>query len=153
MQSTGTVTFDLDGYVVRDDDVVAVLDYAEWAEKDRQKAVDVSPAVFGVQRECVRLLRERAPALAFRLGGEGDRLRTRAYAVVGDTRRYDERLVLRVEALALCLRSATALVIASGGAGMALDHPAQRHLREAAFLQVQGQTPALRAAMLDAFDT
>lgn len=153
MQATGTVTLDLDGYVVHDADVVAVHDYATWAEKDREKAVDVTPAVFGVQRESVRLLRERAPALAFRLGGEGDRLRAKAYAAIGDASRYDERLALRVEALALCLRSATALVIATGGAAMALDHPAQRHLREAAFLQVQGQTPALRAAMIDAFDT
>jgi alkylation response protein AidB-like acyl-CoA dehydrogenase len=146
MQATATVSLSLNGYVVADGDVVAVQDYAAWAAKDRDKTADVSPAVFGLQREIVRLVAGREPELAAHLGVESDRLRSRASASFGVSSAITERLSVRAAALELCLRSATALVAVTGGSAMRLDHPAQRHLREAAFLQVQGQTPALREA-------
>jgi alkylation response protein AidB-like acyl-CoA dehydrogenase len=146
MQATTTVSLSLRGYVVADEDVVAVQDYAAWAAKDRDKTADVSPAVFGLQREIVRLVADRAPELAAHLGVEADRLRSRASALSGVSSAMTERLSVRAAALELCLRSATALVTVTGGSAMRLNHPAQRHLREAAFLQVQGQTPALRDA-------
>jgi hypothetical protein len=148
MQATSTVALRLDGFRVAAADVVAVQGRQSWAEQDRDKTADVTPAVFGVQREVVRRLGVRAPALAARLGDDAGRLRRTAYAAIGDTSRYDERLALRAAALELCSRSATALVVATGGAALAAGHPAQRHLREAAFLQVQAQTPALREAMV-----
>lgn len=148
MQATSTVTLDLSGYVVPDADVVDVQAYESWAEADHDRTADVTGAVFGVQREAVRQLADREPALAEMLTSESDRLRNRAYAPAGGPRRIDERLALRAAALDLCLRSATALVIAVGGSAMGRDHPAQRLLREAAFLQVQAQTTAVRAAMV-----
>jgi len=151
MQATSTVSLELNGFEVADTDVVAVRPYDEWTAEDRDKTADVTPAVFGVQRETVRRLAERAPAVADRLREEADRLRDKAYALYGETSRYDERLVLRAQALELCMRSATALVVASGGGAMALDNPAQRHLREAAFLQVQAQTAVLRTTMLERY--
>jgi len=46
------------------------------------------------------------------------------------------------------VRSATALVTATGGSAMSLDSAAQRHLREAAFMLVQAQTGPVREATL-----
>ncbi len=149
MQATSTVTLTLSGYVVPDADVVDVQRYESWAEADRDRTADVTGAVFGVQREAVRRLADHQPVLAQKLTRESDRLRDRASALVGAPGRIDERLALRAAALDLCLRSATALLIATGGSAMNLDHPAQRLLREAAFLQVQAQTTAVRAAMVE----
>ncbi|MGB8652145.1 MAG: hypothetical protein WCD35_15955 [Mycobacteriales bacterium] len=147
MQATGTVTLDLSGFEVADEDVAAVEPFETWAARDRDKAADVSAAVFGVQAECVRLQPDERLADALR--AEADRLRAKAYDLFEDSSRYDERLALRADALELCLRSATALVIATGGSAMAMEHPAQRLLRTAAFLQVQAQTAPLRALVLD----
>lgn len=149
MQATSTVTLDLTSFVVPDAEVVAVQPYESWAEADRERTADVTGAVFGVQREAVRRLADREPALAEKLTSESDRLRSQAYALVGGPGRVAERLALRAAALDLCLRSASALVIATGGSAMYRGHPAQRLLREATFLQVQAQTTAGRAAMVD----
>lgn len=149
MQATSTVTLELSGYVVPDADVVDVQPYDSWAEADRDRTADVTAAVFGVQREAVRRLADREPALAQKLTGESDRLRSQAYALVGGPGRVPERLALRAASLELCLRSASALVIATGGSAISRGHPAQRLLREATFLQVQAQTTAVRAAMVD----
>ncbi|MCW2584614.1 MAG: acyl-CoA dehydrogenase, partial [Frankiales bacterium] len=102
MQATSTVALRLDGFRVAAADVVAVQGRQSWAGQDRDKTADVTPAVFGVQREVVRRLGVRAPALAARLGDDAERLRRTAYAAIGDTSRYDERLVLRAAALELC---------------------------------------------------
>jgi hypothetical protein len=149
MQATATVTLTLEGLFVPDADVVTVRAHDAWVAADRERTADVTPAAFGLHTEVVRLLEQRAPALSYRLAGEGARLRQRAYALIGDADRYNERLGLRAQSLDLCMRSATALVVATGGSAMELANPAQRHLREAAFLQVQAQTPALRALMLE----
>ncbi|MGZ4488888.1 MAG: acyl-CoA dehydrogenase family protein [Nocardioides sp.] len=147
MTATSTVTLELDGFVVADADVVDVQDRAAWAATDRDRTADVSPAVLGLQRELVRRTRERDPRVADVLGAAGGRVRARAYALAGDPDRRDERLAVRAEALELLARSATALVTVTGGSAMAAGSPAERHLREAAFLQVQGQTSDVRAAM------
>jgi alkylation response protein AidB-like acyl-CoA dehydrogenase len=149
MGATSTVALDLDGFAVADADVVAVQDREQWAAVDHDKTADVSPAVFGVQREVVGRVAERHEVLADVLGAEAEALRCKAYALVGAGDRVPERLALRAAALELLMRSATALVTVTGGSAMAAGHPAQRHLREAAFLQVQAQTAALRAAMVD----
>jgi alkylation response protein AidB-like acyl-CoA dehydrogenase len=85
------------------------------------------------------------------LGTAGEDVRERAYALAGDPERRQERLAVRAEALELLMRSATALVAVTGGSAMTAGHPAERHLREAAFLQVQGQTSDVRAAMVSRF--
>jgi alkylation response protein AidB-like acyl-CoA dehydrogenase len=149
MQATSTVSLYLSGLQVSDADVVAVQDESAWLEADRDRTAVGSAAVHGLTREVVRRIALRQPELADRLGAEAERLRTRAYALLGVTEAVDERLALRAAALELCLRSAAALVTVTGGSAMLLDHPAQRHLREAAFLQVQAQTPALREAAVD----
>ena len=54
----------------------------------------------------------------------------------------------RAEATALALHAATAFVARNGGASIVKGQLAQRLAREAMFLLVQGQTPAIRAAQV-----
>jgi siroheme synthase len=58
---------------------------------------------------------------------------------------------VRARAGRLAVDAAPALVVAGAGRSMLLTSPAQRLLREAAFLLVQAQTAEARAAALDHF--
>jgi hypothetical protein len=154
MSATRTVTLDLDGLLVHDADVVDVVPLAPWLEADRQKTANPGAHTVGLQRECTRRLAAcggTASELAGRLAEEGDRLRDASYRLVDDVpaaERLEERLALRAAGLDLAVRSATALVTATGGRAMALSHPAQRLLREAVFHVVQAQTGPVREATL-----
>ncbi len=159
MQATSTVTLDLSAFEVPDGSVASVEPAGAWLEQDRVKTANVSAAVFGIQADVVRRLAataERrgdgtATELAERLSAEACMLRQAAYGLVDDVPAYEqvqERLRLRAAALALLVRSATALVTATGGSAMGLDNAAQRHLREAAFMLVQAQTGPVREATL-----
>ncbi len=162
MQATRTVTLDLNGFTVPDRDVVAVQDAPAWLAADAAKTANPSPQAFGLQRECVRRLAETAArrddgtaaALAHQLGEEGNRLRTVAYALIDDVpvgERIEDRLAVRAASLELVVRTATALVAATGGSAMALTAAPQRLLREAVFLLVQAQTGPVREATLQLF--
>ena len=159
MQATVTVTLDLDGFCVSNADVVDVVDGAAWLATDAAKTANARPHAFGLQRECVRRLAETAArrndgtaaALAQQLAQEGSRLRAVAYALqdtVPAQERIDERLAVRAASLELVVRTATALVAATGGSAMALSSAPQRLAREAVFQLVQAQTAAVREATL-----
>ncbi len=159
MTATRTVTLDLDGLVVADDDVLEVAAAEPWLEGDRHKTANPSPHTFGLQRECVRRLAETADrrgdvtagALADQLRQQGEQLRTSAYQLIDDVPAaewIDDRLAVRAESLELVVRSATALVVATGGSAMAADAAPQRLVREAVFQVVQAQTGPVREATL-----
>jgi hypothetical protein len=154
MTATQTVSLDLDGFEVRDADVLEVAPLQPWLESDRQKTANPSPHTVGLQQECTRRLAERggtAALLADRLAEEGAALRDAAYALIDDVppaERLDDRLAVRAASLDLVLRSATALVAATGGSAMDLARAPQRLLREAAFHVVQAQTGPVREATL-----
>ncbi len=159
MQATRTVTLDLDGLHVPDADVVQVLDAASWLELDAQRSANPTPHSFGLQRECVRRLADTASrrddgtaaALAHALGQEGERLRKVAYTLLDDVppeELLEDRLAVRASSLELVVRTATALVAATGGSAMALDAAPQRLAREAVFHLVQAQTAPVREATL-----
>lgn len=159
MQATRTVRLALDGFVVPDADVAQVVDAQEWLREDALRTANPSPHVFGLQRECVRRLAETASrrddgtaaALAHALGLEGDRLRRVAETLVDDVppdELLDDRLAVRASSLELALRTATALVAATGGSAMSLDAAPQRLAREAVFYLVQAQTAPVREATL-----
>lgn len=159
MQATVTVTLDLDGYLVRDEDVAAVVPVADWLAVDAAKTANPSPHTFGLQREAVRRLAETASrrddgtaaALAQQLGREGERLRRVAYTLIDDVpaqEQIEDRLAVRASSLELVVRTATALVAATGGSAMALDAAPQRLMREAVFHLVQAQTAPIREATL-----
>ena len=142
-----------------DADVVEVGSSAAWLAADALTTANATPNVFGLQRECVRRIAETASArddgtaaaLAHALGQEGTRLRRVAETLLDDVapdELVEDRLAVRASALELALRSATALVAATGGAAMSLEAAPQRLAREAVFLLVQAQTPPLRQALL-----
>lgn len=77
-----------------------------------------------------------------------------AYTLLDDVpaaERIEDRLAVRAAALELVVRTATALVTATGGSAMALDAAPQRLAREALFCMVQAQTVAVREATLSLF--
>jgi alkylation response protein AidB-like acyl-CoA dehydrogenase len=159
MAATRTVALTLDDLRVADADVVSVTGAAAWLAADALRTANASPNVFGLQRECVRRLAETASerddgtaaALAHALGQEGARLRRVAETLLDDVapeELVEDRLAVRASALELALRSATALVAATGGAALSLDAAPQRLAREAVFYLVQAQTPPVREAVL-----
>lgn len=159
MQATRTVTLELDALVALDADIVEIVDAAGWLAADATRTANASPHHFGLQRECVRRLAETAArrddgtaaALAHSLGAEGERLRSVAYTLLDDVpadEHLDDRLAVRASVLELVMRTATALVAATGGAAMAADAAPQRLVREALFQQVQAQTATTRESSL-----
>ena len=146
MQASRTVRLSLDGVHVADEDVLDELPFAEWSARDRTVTAQPNPAAFGVAATCVRLLGEAGSEAAAPLADEWAECRDRSYAAPTDD--LDRLVELRAWSLELAVRAAYALVAATGGRAMTLDHPAQRLLREASFYAIQAQTPALRAATL-----
>jgi alkylation response protein AidB-like acyl-CoA dehydrogenase len=144
MNASSTVRLTFDGLLVREEDVLSVEPFTDWQAKDRVTTAQPHPAAFGIAATCVRLLGDTP------LAAELDACRERAYALADAGRTDAAHLAAQVEAraqsLALAMRAATTLVVASGGRGMALDHPAQRLLREAAFFTIQAQSADLRRA-------
>ena len=152
MGASSTVRLAFDDLAVSDDDVLAVLPFAEWRARDQLATAQPNPAVFGVAATCLRLLGESEEDAAHALSAELNDCRTRSYALADDRRSDGAHLAAMVDArarsLELAVRTATALVTSVGGRAMASGHPAQRLLREAAFFTIQAQTPALRRATL-----
>ncbi|MGI8757944.1 MAG: acyl-CoA dehydrogenase family protein [Acidimicrobiales bacterium] len=159
MEATGTVRLDVEDLAVDAGDVVDVVPLAEWRRTDAHKTANVTPAVFGLIATVVGALQEAARrrdepggvALARALAAEAAEVQSAAYRLLDEVpaeQALDERLSLRAHALELGVRSATALVAAAGGAGMARSSPAQRLAREALFHLVQAQTPPVRRATL-----
>ncbi len=162
MQATVTVTLDLDGFAVPDADVVEMRETAAWLAADAAKTANASPHTFGLQRECVRRLAETAArrddgtaaALAQQLHQEGERLRAVAYALLDEVPAQEQiadRLAVRASSLELVVRTAAALVAATGGSAMVLSAAPQRLMREAVFHLVQAQTGPVREATLQLF--
>lgn len=152
MNASRTVRLAFDGLFVPEADVIATLPFDRWLTRDRVATAQPNPAPFGIAATCVRLLDERAPGPAEDLDRELAACRDRAYGLADQGRTDESHLRQMVEArawsLELAVRAATALVSSVGGRALALDHPAQRLLREAAFFTIQAQTPALRDATL-----
>jgi hypothetical protein len=105
-----------------------------------------------VSAECARRLRERDADLAAAIDGRAEELRAEAYrlADTADAGDVQRRLEVRAAAHLLALDASAALVASGAGRAMLLDHAAQRLARTALFLFVQGQTPDVRQAQLDA---
>jgi alkylation response protein AidB-like acyl-CoA dehydrogenase len=149
MNGTHTVAVRFDNVVVGADRLVGVSAPEQWHRDDDVATADVSPAVFGVARGALASLDVEEPALADELDG----LRETAYAAANSDAPLAERIALRGQALALCVRITAAAVTAAGGRALALDHPAQRRMREAMFLLIQAQTAPVRATTLHALST
>lgn len=156
MGGTHTRPLTLKDVRVPDEDVVLV-DRAEWLSRDSEKTADAVPAVFGITRGAVSELAdlasqrgdERMRDLAHSLARDCRAIRERAYVAASDEGAIEERRALRAQSLQQALDAALAVVTARSGAAMMRGGSAERRLREAAFMQVQSQTAASRAASLD----
>jgi alkylation response protein AidB-like acyl-CoA dehydrogenase len=155
--ATGTVAVTFDGCTIAADQVVTIEDAASWRATDRVRAATGQPAVLGVAERAVRLLDatdDDACRAAHRLREELAAAWRRDDALVGASPSDDIESHIaaasdhRAACLDLARRATTALIAATGGRAMDLDHPAQRLAREADFYVIQAQTADGRAATL-----
>jgi alkylation response protein AidB-like acyl-CoA dehydrogenase len=141
---------------IRDEQVVAVLDLAEWQAADSLKTANSNPAIFGIARGAISELDDLARsrndstmrALTNSLADQCTDIRARAYAAQDSAASVETRLAIRAEALDHLMRCCIAVVTARSGSAMIRSNPAERRVREALFMQVQAQTAATREAML-----
>jgi hypothetical protein len=157
MSAARTVPLLVDGLLVPDEGILAVVPIEQWAATDRTKTANASPSVFGVTAATVdRLLSghdESGRAAGARLADTMAVVRDEAYALIDRVDPHemlDRRLQLRAHALRLCVDATTALVVSRGGRAMLTSDDAQMLARWSLFLTVQAQTPALREALLTA---
>jgi alkylation response protein AidB-like acyl-CoA dehydrogenase len=156
MSGTHTRPVRLDGVVVPDDRVGAVLDRAAWLAADAMRTADANPSAFGVTRGAIAELDRVAEsrdddtmrALVAALVHECRTLRAAAYSAADAGSPAPDRLALRAASLDLAARAAMSVVIARSGAAMRRGCSAERRLRESMFLQVQAQTADTRRASL-----
>lgn len=165
MASTGTVTLAFDALEVAERDVVGVQTGDVWRRRDQLGSAMPPPTPLGITDRAVRLLAERppGPGVAEAASALGDELRDRRDAadlvsasiahVMGEASGDIDAAIAagaaeRDHGLDLARRATDALVAASGGGAMSLEHPAQRLSREATFFLIQAQTGDLRRASL-----
>ena len=165
MGATGTVTLGVRGLEVAERDVVGVQTDEQWRRRDRAGSALPAAAPLGIADRAIRLLNERAhdrtlsgPASA--LASELEERRAAADRVGADVIEamahpgeiFDDVVAAgateRDRGFDLARRATDALVVATGGRAMSLEHPAQRLSREATFYLIQAQTRELRAASL-----
>ncbi|MCX4878562.1 acyl-CoA dehydrogenase family protein [Streptomyces sp. NBC_00847] len=154
LSAARTVSLELDGLWLPDESVVLRTPQEKFALVDRPRNTNASPAVFGVADAALALLDGAGEAqTAQALRGRLDEVRRQAYALAEHPvphERVEERLALKTRAYDIMRAATTAAIVVGGGRGMALDGTAQRLAREGMFLLVQGQTPEVRRAHLDA---
>ena len=165
MASTGTVALTFDALEVAERDVVGVQTDDAWRRRDRLGSAMPPPAPLGIADRAMRLLADRPPGpgvteATAALGDElqerrdaADRVSASIARVMGDASGDVEGAIAagaaeRDRGLDLARRATDALVAATGGGAMSLEHPAQRLSREASFFLIQAQTGDLRAASL-----
>ena len=131
--ASGTVTMRFAGHAVPDERVTLVEPFETWRARDAGGLRTNGSLALGVTRRCCKLL---GPS---RYDAE---LRDCREAL--DRASVEELPTARALAARLALRAATLLVVTSGGRAVLTGHHAQRLAREAVFLQVFGQTAAIR---------
>lgn len=138
VDSTRTVELEWRDHFVPDDRITSVENFDEWRARYRLGLRNNGSFPLGVASRACRLL-ER-PEFDARLVVLRDGL---------DAASVDEMPSARADAALFAVTAATALVAQVGGRGVVATHDAQRLYREAMFLLVQGQTPEIKAHMLD----
>lgn len=151
--ATQTVALAFDGFRAGPDMVLSVVDYGEWAEKDRFLAARPNPLCLGVGDRAMSQLRGIAPGLATDLepfwAGVGERAEAASCTVDDGTADVAAVAAARAETLMAVQRMTTALLAAAGGGAMERSHPAQRLSREALFYVIQAQSADGRKAIFD----
>lgn len=140
VNASGTVTLRFEGLAVPHDRVIAIEPFEQWRQRDREGLRLNGSHALGVAGRCLALLDEHARmrdlSSLTRVRGELDSATAEALPEA------------RARASQLALRLAERLVVSTGGGAILLTNHAQRLAREALFLLVFGQTPAIRARQL-----
>lgn len=140
VDSTQTKVLHYRDHFVPTSRITKVENYDQWRERYRLGLRTNGSLALGVARRCCELL--------------GDDALSAQLAVVRSTldaiapAESDAMSVARADASLFAIKAATALVAKTGGTSVMLSEHAQRLMREAMFTMVQGQTPAIKAAML-----
>ena len=125
--------------------VTKVENYAEWRTRYQLGLRTNGSLALGVAKRCCQLLGNGA--LTEQLDTVRDRLDSIAPA---DSNAMS---IARADASLFAVKAATTLVATIGGTSVMMSEHAQRLMREAMFTMVQGQTPAIKTAMLDQLAT
>jgi alkylation response protein AidB-like acyl-CoA dehydrogenase len=137
MNATGTVTLHFDGHPVPADRLLGSEPYAGFAASDAGALRINGSLSLGVAARCCALM-DPSPL--------DDQVAACRKAL--DEGTPDTFPAARAAAADLAMRAAQALVVATGSRSILTDHHPQRLAREALFLQVFGQRPTIRTALL-----
>lgn len=158
MSGTHTRPILFEHSVIPADFVFNVGIFSDWQKTDARKILAPNPAALGLARaainelESVGIARKNTEVLDLvsTLTQKCNALRVKAYALLdlGDAATNADLMQSRVEILEFARECTVAVVIARAGAGMQSGKSAERRVREAMFLQVQGQTESTRNAAL-----
>ena len=138
VDSTQTDTLTFEGHLVPVTRVTTVDNYDEWRAKYQLGLRTNGSLALGIAPRCCRLLSDEG--FACELDNIRDELNETS---------PDNMPEAHARASLFAVRAATALVASSGGRAVVLDHHAQRLMREAMFVLVQGQTPSIRSSLLE----
>ncbi len=137
VNASATVTLRFDNHGVPADRVISIQPFDQWQAADRGSLRVNGSLALGVARRCASLLESEG------LTADLHECRRALDAATPETMPAQ-----RARASELALRAATTLVVSGGGRSITMDHHAQRLAREALFLLVFGQTPAIKAVQL-----
>ncbi|WP_166381997.1 acyl-CoA dehydrogenase family protein [Catellatospora methionotrophica] len=137
VQASRTVDVRFDGHFVPADRLADVRPYAQWSSSDTSGSALNGFLALGVVNRCCRLL---GPSPL-----DAELAATRAALLAADA---DALPAARAAATDLVLRATAQLTVQTGARAVLRDNHAQRLLREAAFLLVFGNRPAIRDALL-----
>lgn len=149
MAVTQTVSVEVRGLVVPEEDVVDLHSSSWIRENDRIAVALQSPLILGCARAAIDVVREEGKAdVAGRLEAELEERRAAVERAVEKQDDVAQGLEARSRAIALAGRAAHAAVLAAAGRGNLAGHAAQRVWREALAFSVLALTPAIQQAAL-----
>jgi len=140
VQASRTVNVRFNDHPVPVDRLVATQPFDDWSRGDASGSALNGFLALGVADRCLRLL---GPAGDGALARELPACRSDLVAAGAA-----QTPAARAAGSELAWRAAARLAVATGSRAVLLDHPAQRLLREAAFLLVFGSRPAIRDELL-----
>ncbi len=140
VDSTQTKLLEFRDHHVPASRIAKVENYEVWRARYRLGLRANGSLALGVANRCCQLLGDTA--LTARLDSLRSQLDT------ADPADNDVMSAARAEASLFAVTAATALVAKIGGTSVMMTQHAQRLMREAMFVMVQGQTPTIKAEML-----
>lgn len=145
VNASATVVMNLAGHRVSNERVVHIEAFYAWSKRDAAGLRTNGSLALGVSSRALALL-ERHGVETTTHRGNVDEIRE-ALRTTSD----EDVANQRARACRLCVDVTSALVAAGGGSSIVRTHHAQRLAREATFLLVQGQTAAIKTALLASY--